>query len=186
MRTPSLRCSRGQTLPSAIQVAIIVLVTAAGWSDIRTRRIPNWITAPGAGLGFALHVWYGGLHGAVVSLAGMALGFGIFVGLYIAGGMGAGDVKLFSAVGALTGPQALVLVFVFTGLLGGIAAAALAISRGRLRETLQQTGELMLDLGRRRWQQVRTSTAAAGPDALRLPYGAVIAGGTLASLLILR
>ena len=90
------------------------------------------------------------------------------------GGMGAGDVKLFSAVGALTGPQSLIIVFVFTGLLGGIAAIALSIARGRLRETLERTGSLMLG--------VRT---AAGADSLRLPYGAVIAGGTLLSLVVL-
>ncbi len=169
-----------------IQVALIALVTAAAWSDLRSRRIPNWITAPGAILGFALQVWYGGLHGALASVAGAGLGLGIFILLYIAGGMGAGDVKLFSAVGAIVGPQALIPMFVSTALLGGIAAAVLAASRGRLRETLGKTANLLLGFGRLRWQEVRKASAAAGSDALRLPYGAVIAGGTLLSLVILR
>ena len=99
-------------MPGSIEIALVAVVTAAAWSDFRTRRIPNWITVPGAALGFAMQAFYGGLHGALASLTGAGLGLGVFIALYIAGGMGAGDVKLFSAVGALTGPQALILVFV--------------------------------------------------------------------------
>ena len=170
-------------MPGSIEVTLVALVTAAGWSDFRTRRIPNWITVPGAALGFALQAWYGGFEGALASLTGAGLGLGIFIGLYFVGGMGAGDVKLFGAVGALVGPQALILVFVFTGLVGGIAALGLSLFRRRLRQTLNQTGELLLDLGRLRWQDARRASAA--PDSLRLPYGIVIAGGTLVSLMVL-
>ncbi len=170
-------------MPLSIEIALIILVLAAAGSDLRTRRIPNWITVPGAALGFVLQAYSGGFRGALESLAGSGLGLAIFIALYVAGGMGAGDVKLFSAVGALTGPEALILVFVLTGLLGGIAAAALAASRGRLRTTLERTAGLLLDLGRLRWQEVREASGA--PDALRLPYGAVIAGGTLLSLVVL-
>ena len=170
-------------MPVSIEIVLVGMVIAAAWSDLRTRRIPNWIPVSGAVVGFALQAYYGGLGGGLASLAGAGMGLGIFIALYMAGGMGAGDVKLFSAVGALVGPQTLILVFVFTGLLGGIAAVALAASRGRLRETLEKTGERLLDLGRLRWQEVRN--AAAAPDSLRLPYGAVIAGGTLLSLVIL-
>ena len=140
-------------MPHSIQLILVVLVTAAAWSDLRTRNIPNWITAPGAVVGFAMHLWYGGLHGAATSIGGAALGLGMFVALFIAGGMGAGDVKLFGAVGALVGPQPLVLVFVFTGLLGGIVGIAVALWRGHM-------------------------------DA-KFPYGAVIAGGTFVSLVLL-
>ena len=98
--------------------------------------------------------------------------------------MGAGDVKLFGAIGAFAGPQALILVFVFTGLLGGITGVALALWRGRLRQTLSRTGELLMGLSRLHWQQVQA--AATAPGSLRLPYGAVIAGGTLLALVVLR
>ncbi len=138
-------------MPRAVEIVLVLLVILAAFSDVRTRRIPNWLTVSGAVLGLALHAWYGGLPGALSSLGGAAFGLGIFILFFIAGGMGAGDVKLFGAVGALVGPQALVLVFVFTGLLGALAAAAVAIRRKQFRSTL--------------------------------PYGAVIAGGTLISLL---
>jgi prepilin peptidase CpaA len=165
-------------MPASLKFILFILVAAAAWSDLRTRRIPNWITIPGAFLGFALQAWYGGLSGALASFAGAGLGLSIFILLYAAGGMGAGDVKLFGAVGAFVGPQALVIIFVITGLLGGIAAVTLAAYRRRLPETLERTGQLILSWGRLR------RPAAADADSLRLPYGAVIAGGTLLSLVI--
>src|SRR5438105_11874671 len=93
-----------------MDIVLLAMVAAAAWTDLHTRRIPNWIPVSGAIIG----VIFGGLS----SLTGAALGFGIFIILYMAGGMGAGDVKLFSAVGALVGPQQLIVVFIFTGLIG--------------------------------------------------------------------
>jgi len=170
-------------MPPAIEITLVGLVCAAAWTDLRSRRIPNSITVSGAAAGLVLHVAYGGLSGAAQSLAGAALGLAIFLGLYAAGGMGAGDVKLFGAVGAFAGPQALVFVFIFTGLLGGIAGIGLALYRGRLQQTLERTREVFMNMGRMRWQQLQEN--AGSPNALRLPYGAVIAGGTLLSLIVL-
>src|ERR1019366_3329103 len=169
-------------LPVLLQAALVAVVLAAGVWDLVTRRIPNWITVPGALLGPAIQSYYGGWHGAVSSLLGALLGFSFFLLLYLAGGMGAGDVKLAAAVGALVGAQSFVFVFVVTGLLGGIAAVVLALARGRLRQTLDRTASLLLDFGRWRWSEVRTASALDAPGALRLPYGAVIAGGALAFL----
>ena len=166
-------------MPVTLQIALAATVLAAAGSDLATRRIPNWITVPGAALGLALHGYHEGFPGALSSLAGAGLGFSIFFVLYLAGGMVAGDVKLFGAVGALVVLQALVLVFVLTGLLGGVAAVALAATHRRLRQTLMSTGQLMLDFGRLRWEEARQASSLASPDALRLPYGAVIAGGAL-------
>src|SRR3990167_599978 len=138
-----------------IQGVLIALVIASAWSDVRTRCIPNWLTVTGAVAGLALHFRQSDFPGAFSSIAGLILGLGIFMALYLAGGMGAGDVKLFGAVGALVGPQRLLLLFVFTGLLGGIAAIALAMAHGRLRQTLAQTGYLMLSFGKLRWEETR-------------------------------
>jgi prepilin peptidase CpaA len=172
----------GAVLPASIAAALAAVVIAAAISDLATRRIPNWITLPGALLGFALHGYYGGVHGALLSLAGAALGFSFFLLLHLAGGMGAGDVKLAGAVGALAGPQAFLIVFIATGLLGGVAAIALALVRGRLRQTLERTALLLFNFGRLRWSEARRASSLQHADALRLPYGAVIAGGALAFL----
>jgi len=138
-------------MPRSIELVLVVLVLLAAFKDVRTRHIPNWLTVTAAVVGLALRTWYEGLPGAWTSIEGAALGLGAFILFFLAGGMGAGDVKLFGAVGALVGPQALVIVFVVTGLLGGISAVAVALWRRQYRTTL--------------------------------PYGAVIAGGTLICLL---
>ena len=138
------------TYPVRFLVLALVVIVAAV-TDLRWRRIPNWIPVSGAVIGLVLNFVEGGPYRALLSVAGAVLGFAIFIGFYVAGGMGAGDVKLFSAVGALTGPSALVTIFVFTGLLGGIAAVAAAIWHRRVRQTF-------------------------------IPYGAVIAAGTLLAL----
>lgn len=171
-----------ESLPGAIAAVLAMVVMAAAAADLTTRRIPNWITGPGAIAGVALHAYYGGMRGATLSLAGAAIAFAIFLLLHLAGGMGAGDVKLAGAVGAMVGPQAFVIVFIATGLLGGIAAVALALVRGRLSQTLERTAALLANCGRLRWSEVRRTRSLSRPDALRLPYGAVIAGGVLTFL----
>jgi prepilin peptidase CpaA len=169
-------------LPRILEAVLLAVVMAAAVADIATRRIPNWITVPGAALGLAIQSYYGGWHGTLSSLAGAGLGFGFFLLLHIAGGLGAGDVKLAGAVGALVGAQSFVPVFIATGLLGGLAALALALWRGRLRQTLAQTGRLMANFGSLRWEEVRRKSELPAPGALRLPYGAVIAAGTVTFL----
>src|SRR4026208_556827 len=98
-------------MPHSVTTVLVVLVLAAAWSDFRTRRIPNVLTVAGAVSGLALHVWYSGLPGAVTSMEGLLVGLGLFIVFFFAGGMGAGDVKLLAAIGALLGPQSLILVF---------------------------------------------------------------------------
>jgi Flp pilus assembly protein protease CpaA len=84
-----------------------------------------------------------------------------------------GDVKMMAAAGAIARWQGLVVIFVYTGLLGGLAGLILAAARGRLWATLKSTGRLLGLLGRGKLDQARHIEPAAG----RLAYGAVIAGG---------
>jgi prepilin peptidase CpaA len=137
-------------MPYVIELVVTALVAMAALSDLGSRTIPNWITLPGLICGFALQSWYRGSTGALTSLEGAVFGFVILMFIFIVGGIGAGDVKLFAAVGAFLGPQLLISAFLFTGLLVAIAAAGAAVWRGRIPATL--------------------------------PYGAVIAAGTVVSL----
>ena len=187
---------------SAVPDGLLLVVALAGGAlDLATRRIPNWLTFPAAAVGLAWNGYRGGWRGLLLALGGLALGFVVFLPFFALGGMGAGDVKLMAAVGAITGPQALVAIFILTGLLGGIAGLALAAARGRLRVTLANTAHLLAQLGRLHWEEARRTAGAvaakdaslpvgvvasngASPDVrLRLPYGAVIAGGCVLFLL---
>jgi len=86
---------------------LVVIVTltaglaAAAAIDLRTRRVPNPLTAGLAlsGLGFAA-AGISHVSGAA-SLAGLCLGLALMLPGHLLGGTGAGDVKLFGAAGAL-------------------------------------------------------------------------------------
>jgi prepilin peptidase CpaA len=148
--------------------------------DVRERRIPNRITVPAMIAGLALHTIAGGWQGLGNSaLAGAAAG-GIFLLFYMAGGMGAGDVKLMIAVGCLVGLAPLPVVVIATAMAGAIFAIAVSLVRGRLRETLRNVGELLLHHGRhgvKPHEELNLSNA----QTLRLPFALPIAAGCLCS-----
>lgn len=90
-------------------VAVFVLVAAV--MDVRTRRLPNWLTVPMFVAGLIFHVATGGWGGLGMALGGFAVGFGVLLVLWLIGGGGGGDVKLMGAVGAWLGPMMTIYVF---------------------------------------------------------------------------
>jgi len=109
----------------------LVLGCAATADDLRRRRIANWIVLPALAGGLFCHAWTGGAAGMARSASGAALGFAIFLIFYCAGAMGAGDVKLMAAFGALLGPSGILLAALLAAIAGALmAAAALARKHG--------------------------------------------------------
>jgi prepilin peptidase CpaA len=147
-------------------------------TDVRSRRIPNFITAPSALLGLMLHLALGGWRSmAMAAVAGLICG-AVFLVFYLAGGMGAGDVKLIAAVGCLVGISDVGYVLVLTAIAGGVMAVAFAMMRGRLWETFSNVGELTLhhrDAGLAPHPELNVRNT----NTLRLPYGLAIASGCL-------
>src|SRR5438477_1353646 len=76
----------------ALLAATIALVT-----DLRSRRIPNWLTLSAFSAGVVLNIVASGTQGGVSALEGAALGFGLLIPFYVLRVMGAGDVKLLAA-----------------------------------------------------------------------------------------
>ncbi len=71
--------------------------------DVRSRRIPNWLTGTAIGLGWeCTDGCRAGWRWPTAALAG-AIGGGVFLLFYLGGGMGAGDVKLMAGVSVLVG-----------------------------------------------------------------------------------
>lgn len=105
---------------------VVLLLLAASW-DLKTRRIPNWLSLSGWGAGLILAgitAATGGEAGAL--FFGMVLASGALLLFYLGGGIGGGDVKLALGVGLLAGYPDIVN-YLFYGLL-----AALALILGRL------------------------------------------------------
>jgi len=90
-------------LPVVVQVLLALLVIPAAIWDVRQRRVPNWLTLPGLLVGIGLNAFLFESAGLWMALKGLGLAFLIYFPLYLLRGMGAGDVKLMAAVGAIVG-----------------------------------------------------------------------------------
>jgi prepilin peptidase CpaA len=97
--------------PAIIIACLAIVAVAAGW-DLFTRRIPNLLTFGGIALGIGFHGAVasvdGGIHGAaravLISLVSAVACSVIPAISFAKKQMGGGDVKLFAAIGAMTGP----------------------------------------------------------------------------------
>ena len=105
--------------------------------------------------------------GAAALLAG--LGLALLLPFYVMRGVGAGDVKLLAALGALLGPQSLLLVALYAALIGGLLSLFVLARRGRLQLALYQ---LLVQ---------RTLPARSGAKA---PYAVAIASGVYLAHLV--
>jgi prepilin peptidase CpaA len=168
--------------PPGVVAVVIALVLTAAVYDVRYRRIPNWLTLAGVLAGVALNGFLDqGRPGLFVSsLLGLAIAFGLYFVLYALRAMGAGDVKLMAAVGAIVGWPDWFGVFIVTAIIGGIMALLLVAVRGRVKKTFWNVAFILSELksGRPAYMR-REELDVKNPKALGLPHGAVIAVGTV-------
>ena len=106
------------------------------YTDLKNRRIYNWVVLPAAVGGLVMNCWSAGLSGLGHSLAGMLLGAGLLLIPFLLGGMGAGDVKLLGAIGAIKGAPFVLAVFIAAALVGGVISLLAAIRHRSLRVTI--------------------------------------------------
>jgi prepilin peptidase CpaA len=97
--------------------------------------------------------------------------------------MGAGDVKLMAAVGAIVGPAHWFVIFIASSIAGGIFAVVLMLWKGKARETLFNSFFIAGELAHFRAPYARRSDLdVKNPEGLRMPHGVAIAAGTMACL----
>jgi prepilin peptidase CpaA len=166
-----------QTIAWWPTVAVLIVATI---TDLRSRRIPNWLTFPFLIAGPVLSAWLGGWHGFGQSMAGLGLGALIYGIFYIVGGMGMGDVKLCAAIGAWIGPSQLLLALVITGVTGGLMAVIWAAFGGFLGELFTGSGDLVFGVGKRGLAP-HPALVLSNPLTRKMPYAPAIAIGTLIS-----
>ena len=158
----------------------LVVLAVATFTDIRSRRIPNWLVLPFLLAGIVVSSWFAGWHGLGQSLVGMALGAVIYGFLAWMGGMGMGDVKLCAAIGAWIWWQQLVFALVMIGVVGGVMALAWATFGGFLGEMFSGAGDLVFGW-RKRGMRPPPDLVLSNPKARKMPYAPAIAIGTLIS-----
>ena len=162
----------------------VFVVTVATVTDLRTRRVPNWLVFPFMLTGIAVSTVSRGWAGLESSILGILLASSALGLFYVLGGMGMGDLKLLASIGAWIGPQQLVFAFVFMGLAGGVMALAWAVSGGFVGETLDGAADLIFGF-RKRGLRPHLTMALANPKARKIPYAPAIAVGAILSFFAL-
>jgi prepilin peptidase CpaA len=158
----------------------LIVLAIATFTDLRSRRIPNWLVFPFLLAGIMVSGWLHGWHGIEQSMAGLGLGALLFGILFFMGGMGMGDVKLCAAVGAWIGPRQLITALVLTGITGGIMAVCWAAAGGFMGDLFKGSGDLLFGL-KDRGMRPHPELVLDNPSTRKLPYAPAIAIGTLFS-----
>ena len=134
----------------------------AAWSDLRHRRLPNWLAGLVAASGLAVTAGQSGPAPAASATLHALAAFLIGLAIYSRGAIGGGDIKYYAAVAAWF-PLSLAL-----RLLGWVSLAGLVLALGWLI-----------------WQRLAgqrlagTSGREAPNDHDKLPFGVAIAAGAL-------
>ena len=166
--------------PPAIGILLSLIVIPAAALDIKTRRIPNWLSFSGLLLGVILNTFLGEWNGLWFSLKGLGLAFAIYFVLHLLRGMGAGDVKLMAAVGSVAGPGGWIWIFILTCLTGAVAGLLVVAAKGRFRKTFENILVILISFrhGQLPYKENPQLDVRSG-EGLRLPHAAMIALGTL-------
>ena len=168
---------------------MLIVLAVAVFTDLRARRIPNWLVLPFLLAGVVISPWRAdwggnshsfGWHGFGQSIAGAGLSLLIFGFLFWLGGMGGGDVKLCAALGAWLGPVQMFWALFFTSLAGGIMVLCWIAYHKVFRKLLLRAGNMVFGESR---NGIGRELEASLPDLLRrrMPYAPAIAIGTLIS-----
>lgn len=156
-----------------ILTGAVLLAVIAGWTDFRSRRIPNWLTVPGLVMGVAMNTVLAGWSGVQTSLKGAGLGLALLLPFVLLRSLGAGDWKLAGALGAFAGPGLLVDLLLASVFVAGLMAIGLVIHKGRMRQTIRNIGHILISLVTFRLPGDRVTLD--NPDSLKVPYGVALA-----------
>ena len=170
-------------IPAPVLWSLAAVTLVAALTDMRSRRIPNWLCATGVLLGFAVNTYLTGWAGLTSAGMGFGVALLIYVPLFALRAMGGGDVKLMAAVGALAGPTDWFTIFILASALGGAFALGLLFLKSRLSYTFSNIWHILCNLARLRAPYAdRPDLDVGHSGALTMPHGVAIAAGTFVFL----
>ena len=179
---------------TANNVLLLLLVSLSAVFDAKERRIPNKITFIGIVVGLLFNLFVGGWIGLLNSFLGMLAGIAVFFIPFAMGGMGAGDVKLMGAIGALMGWRFSLETAIYSALVGGVMVLVyllhtrklLEILRGMLLALVQVLNRIIQKKGySEKLMKIEQTFYRNGTEykKIYIPYGIAIAGGTVLVLI---
>ena len=170
-------------LTIAASAGLLTLAAVIAYTDVRYRRIPNRCVLAVLCVALLVSTVTGGLGGLLSSLAGFGVAFALMLVLHLFGATGAGDVKLFAAVGSMVGSGLVLQTFAVVACLGGVLAVYTMLRAGSTRETMFRVLRIFVGLlpG---WEMPRFAVPADRRHTI--PYGVAITFGSLVSVFLFR
>jgi len=122
---------------------LFLLLLIALITDVKDEKLPNWLTMSGICFGLIYHLIVNGIDGFIFSVLGMLVAGGIFLVLYFFKALGAGDVKLFAAIGAIVGMQLVLYMMMYSILFAGLLAIIILLFT---RTFLQRVTQMLFNI----------------------------------------
>src|SRR5688572_9507131 len=175
--------SRAFTQNWPVWVVSITLVVAAIIDGLKL-KVPNWLTFPMIISGWiysAAFSPFAGWEGLFYSVVGTVVGLGLLLPAYAIGGMGAGDVKLLSGIGAWVWATATLYAFAISAIVGGVIAVLMVVVRKSWFKHQSQFWVICNEILTVKDPEKLAAIAAERKSSMMLlPYGIPIAIGTIA------
>jgi prepilin peptidase CpaA len=166
-----------------VNVLLCLVIGVCVYWDLKSRRIPNFVTLPTIIIAPVLNGVFWGLPGLKSSLAGFFIGLAVLIIPFALGGMGGGDVKFLAAIGAMKGSPFILYAAVYSAFAGGIMALGVLLYRGQLLTLLKKWIFALINVfvpGVVSIPKIDSESI----DKQVLPYGVAIGVGTVFALLV--
>jgi prepilin peptidase CpaA len=162
---------------------VALVITAAVW-DWQTRRIPNWLVLIALIVALPMQIFlHGAIGGGRAWLLGCLAGGAMLLPGYMTRTVGAGDVKLMAAIGALCGALVAMEIAVFASVVGGIWAVLLLLRRKQVWAGVSNTMTMLATAAGGARAGVQHGESMRALSMGRMPFGVAIAIGTLGALM---
>lgn len=161
-------------MQNPLYILLPPLFIIAGYTEMKSRRIPNFLTIGAIICALSGALITAGPEGFRSSLIGLAIGGGVFLPFCLAGVLGGGDLKLMAAVGATLGYPLVWSSLYYTCLAGGALALLYLIWSGQLLDGIKKLFNMLIGRKKKESKGLRKETT--------LPYGIAIAVGTIAAI----
>lgn len=166
-------------IPYSTLGLLIIFAGAAFYTDSRRSIIPNWLNLAGAAVGLMNAAWLNGINGVLYSIVGLAGGFLSVLILHMAKAVEAGDVKMFAAMGALTGAEFVLYVLMHSIVIAAVYAIVILLFRKLLITTLMNAmRDVLLASSLRNWRFVHSITQSG---KIRMPFMYAVVPGVIAT-----
>ncbi|MCE5325959.1 MAG: A24 family peptidase [Planctomycetaceae bacterium] len=169
---------------ASAQWAVVIVASAVGAAcDVKSRRLPNALTAPLLAGALAWSAWTAGWSGLGDSLCACALMALPYLLLFYRGGGGGGDVKMMGALGAWLGLVNAMVALAAVALAGVAIGVAYALRKRALRQVTARVAVMAAEfaLSPPAAGPAQDLTEAAQGAVLKMPYGLAIFTGVLAA-----